>query len=145
MAINWKLVKNFTREEFDDPDFPGSGDLINPIVVFKLDHLRSITGWPIITHNKYGLHGCVCVKKEGHTEESLHYTPDCMAVDFHFNTKIDSRAQVRAVLSSNFGGVGIYYDWKWEGKKLPIGFHVDVRSNLQLWRRTDKGYIYLLK
>jgi hypothetical protein len=150
-AVDWDRIEHFDPEEFDDPDHPGSWIHMNPLSIIKLNRLRHKTGWPIITHNKFGLHGCVCVEPEGHSEKSRHYVENkCDAVDWHFDTDADPRVQAMMVWRSEFTGIGIYYDQKWpnkEGKSeaLPVAFHTDLRKRPQVWKRENGEYIYLLK
>ncbi len=144
--MDWSKIKHFDPEEFDDPRHPGSGKHISPITLMRLDQLRERTCWPIITHNKFGLRGCVCVDPEGHAPDSLHYLRNgASAVDFHFQTSVDPRVQAMAVLAGGFWGIGIYPDqWMWNGQVLPIGFHVDSRPRPQVWIRKNGSYFYLL-
>jgi len=147
--IDWGNIPDrvFKIEEFDDPHYPGSGVFISPYLFQKLLSLRLKTGWPIIPHGKVG--GAVDVKGEwGHAKHSYHLKErGCRACDFHFSTTASTREQFHAVASMGFTGIGVYYDWKWNGKPLPIGFHVDARpaSKTQIWKRINKKYIYFLK
>lgn len=146
--MNWKTIKHFKPSEFDDPSVPMSSKLMNPSTIIHLDNLRWFTGWPIITHNKFGIRGCVCVEPGGHSKNSHHYAkhPEgCSAVDWHFECKADPRTQIIKVLQSGFTGIGIYYDWKWDGKSLSVGFHTDLRKRPQIWKRENGKYIYFLK
>ena len=143
--IDWSKIKHFAPDEFDDPDFPDSHQYMNPKTIQMLDNLRDETGWPIITHNKFGLRGCVCMNHEGHSPNSHHYYPYASAVDFHFKTDVDPRIQAMKVISFGFWGIGVYYDWNWKDENLPIGFHVDQRIRPQIWKRENKKYTYLLK
>lgn len=144
--MDWSAVRHFRPEEFDDPEAPGSHAHVDPATVYLLDTLRTQTGWAIVTHNKFGLRGCVCVRPAGHSPDSLHYVEHgASAVDFHFDARgCDVRAQAQAVLHSGFSGVGLYTDWRWNGRRLPIAFHVDRRRRPQIWRRMDGQYVYLL-
>lgn len=144
----WPPVKHFVSKEFDDPDVPGSWEYMDGITILFLDSLRESTGWPIVTHNKFGLRGCVCMEPSGHSKNSRHYAehPEgCSAVDWHFDCDADPREQAMIVIRSNFRGIGIYYDWSWDGKPLPIGFHTDRRKRPQIWKREKGKYFYLLK
>lgn len=147
--MDWQAIRHFTPEEFDDPAFPGSWRRMNPETIRRLDDLREATGWAIITHNKYGLRGCMCIKASGHSANSYHYATNphgASAVDFHFETSVHPREQALAVLRAGFKGVGIYQDQgTWNGAPLPIWFHVDMRPYPQVWKREGRKYIYLLQ
>ena len=147
-SLDWKSIKNFSPDEFDDPEEPGSWRHMDPMSIIELNNLRKRAMVPIITHNKFGLRGCVCVRPDGHSEDSRHYVDnECDAIDWHFDTDADPRSQVMFVLKkSGFTGIGIYYDWKWkDGEPLSVGFHTDRRKRQQIWRRENGKYIYLLK
>ncbi len=145
--IHWQRVKYFKSYEFDDPNYPGSGELIDGVLLLQLHKLREHTGWPIITHWQVG--GCIDVDGvHGHSKNSMHLKKNgCRAVDFHFDTNESIRLQAYEVLKAGFSGIGFYFDWKWDGSLLPIGFHVDVRDKkrTQIWTRKEGKYIYLLK
>lgn len=151
--INWKHVRHFELWEFDDPKVPGSGELIDGIIILVLDKMRHESGWAIIPHWKVG--GCVDIDgSHGHSSSSYHLKfKGCRAVDFHFADPktfepldVNPRLQYEMVERYRFAGIGVYYDWHWGGKLLPIGFHVDRRpdSKFQRWVRRDGQYIYLL-
>ncbi len=145
MQIDWSKITWFAPEEFDDPNHPGSHTLMDARSIIALNQLREATGWGIITHNKHGLRGCVCVDKTGHSSKSLHYPPHCNAVDFHFDCTVDAREQAMRVLRSGFAGIGIYYDWHWNNDRLSVGFHVDLRKRPQVWTRKKGQYLYILE
>jgi len=144
--INWELVPNFERHEFDDPDHPGSGDLINPVFLVSVVELRKHTGWPMILHWQVG--GCVDVNgTHGHADGSYHLRKmGCKAIDFHFDCNASPRLQYYFVSKHGFPGLGVYYDWNW-GKPLKIGFHIDHRPKdlTQRWKRENGAYTYFLK
>lgn len=143
-TIDWERIEHFSPEEFDDPDYPGSWKHMNPQTILDLNEIREKTGWRIVTHNKFGLHGCVCVESSGHSDKSRHYVEnECDAVDWHFDNNVDPRLQAMIVLKSKFTGIGIYYDWQWAGSPLAIGFHTDRRRNPQVWKRENGKYLYL--
>ena len=137
MTINWKLVKNFGQEEFDDPEHPGSGGLINPEFLVLIVRLRADTKWPMVIHAALDVHGT-----HGHAENSYHLLKmGAKAADFHFETEASQREQVYYVLHGGFSGVGVYYDW------THFGFHIDMRpkDRTQIWTRENGKYMYFLK
>ena len=146
--IHWQKVRHFQKSEFDDPSHPGSGELIDGVILLMLDELRERTGWPIDTMWETG--GCVDVNgTHGHADRSFHRLDmGAKAVDFFFETKESTRKQYFYVCSAGFPGIGIYHNWKYNGKPIPIGFHVDRRpiEVCQWWRRMPDGrYVYFLK
>ncbi len=148
--LDWRQIEHFDPEEFDDPDCPGSWKYMRAETVIYLNNLRERTGWAIITHNKFGVHGCVCMTKKHHSPSSYHNFDNprgCSAVDWHFDTDADPREQAKEVLKSPFTGIGIYQNvWKWKGSLLPIGFHTDLRPRFQIWKYVGGfGYVYLLE
>jgi len=143
----WYFVREyFSPDEFDDPNFPGSGREIDEDLLYKLFRLRDFTGWPIIIHKWSG--GAVDVEgKWGHAANSYHLLKNgAKAVDFHFSTNAPVNVQIQEVLKIGFGGVGLYFDWEYKGKPLPIGFHVDTRPSRHfvIWKRINKRYIYVI-
>jgi hypothetical protein len=146
-ALDWSEIRHFTPDEFDDPGYSGSWKHMDALTVLGLEQLRELTGWKIITHNKFGLRGCVCVEPTGHSDGSRHYVVSdcCDAVDWHFETDVSPRVQTMVVLRSGFTGIGVYYDWRWRKKLLPVGYHVDRRQAPQVWKREKGKYVYLLK
>ena len=151
--IDWQKIEFFKSGEFDDPDYPGSGKLIDEELIKKLNLLRELSGWAIIPHSKVG--GCVDVKgTHGHSSHSLHLLKEgAKACDFHFADPStfepligNIRLQYFEVERIGFGGIGVYRDWKFNKEYLPIGFHVDHRpiERAQRWKRENGKYIYLL-
>lgn len=136
--INWSHVKYFTSEEFDDPEVPGSGELIDGILLLSLDKLRSETGWPIRITSAVDVNGT-----HSHALTSLHCADmGAKAADWHFITSASIEFQIRTVMQFGFAGTGIYYCWG-----IPVGFHTDTRpvEEYQVWICRKKGeYIYLI-
>ena len=136
--INWDRVKFFIPGEFQDPNHPGSGELIDGVTLLWLVELRIDTGWPIKVHWEVG--GAVDMDgSHGHAKDSFHLAKNgCMAVDFHFITKASLRKQFYAVMNSKFSGIGIYPEWD------NPGFHVDPRhfDLTQIWKKVGRKYIY---
>ena len=144
MAFDWKHVRHFTPEQFDDPLYPGSGINISGVLILELEQTVEWTGYEIVPHWEVG--GCVDMKGEhGHGTSSYHCKFE--AIDFHFKTDDPTRVQYHKLVKRGFTGMGVYYDWKWDGVPLPIGFHVDIRpvKKTQLWKRINGKYIYFLK
>ena len=146
--MDWNNIQYFEESEFDDPLYPGSGENIDPLLVFEMDSLRRATGWPIIIHTMVG--GAVDMYGEhGHSKGSYHLLENgCMADDWHFVTDAPYRLQYRAVEKMGFTGIGMYLGiWHWAGELLPVAFHTDRRSKdkIQRWSCREKGkYFYLL-
>ena len=145
--IDWANIRYFHPHEFDDPLYPGSGKSIDGELVTLLDNVRIQTGWPIIIHAKVG--GAVDVSgKHGHSSNSFHLQWNgCLAADFHFLTNAPPRAQYAWIEKQEFTGIGVYYCWHWNGKLLPIAFHVDKRpvDRIQRWVCRERGeYNFLL-
>jgi hypothetical protein len=145
------ISKYFKPSEFDDPHYPGSGIEMNTETIIWLYDLRMKCKWPIIPHGKVG--GCVDMDgKWGHEDRSYHLKKQgCKAVDFHFESSAPIRQQIWYVIKeSNFNGIGLYFDWMWNGNVCHVGFHVDIRpaKEMQLWKRVVrgiyKGYEYLI-
>jgi len=140
-SLDWNTVKYFKESEFQDPDVPGSGAFIDAVLVKILDGTREYSGWPIRIHWEVG--GAVDVNgTHDHSKNSYHLKKNgCKAVDFHFETTADTRLQFQKVERGGYTGIGIYYDWHWNGVLLPIAFHVDFRplDRYQRWTERAKG------
>ena len=135
MAIDWNKVNGFSSWEFDDPDFPGSGEEFSPVTLEKLVHLRRLSGSKIIVHRSVG--GGVDVRGTwGHSPRSLHRLDQgARAADVHILTKSPPMLQLYWILSCGFGGVGWYPWWKHPG------WHLDSRpgESFRLWVSRRKG------
>jgi len=146
MPINWAYIDHFEEWEFDDPNYPGSGSLIDGQLLMLLVKIRRELNCPVIPHGPVG--GCVDVDgRWGHAPESYHLKEHgCRAVDFHLVTDLSSREQYYHIARYGFPGLGVYYDWHWNNKPLPIGFHGDLRprDRTQRWARINGHYLYLL-
>ena len=146
MIHNWSKIEHFEEWEFADPNYPGSGNLIDGQLLIMFDKMRTELDRPVIPHGSVG--GCVDVAGSwGHSENSYHRKDKgCKASDFHIETDMSSREQFLCVSSYGFPGIGVYYDWHWDNELLSIGFHVDLRprNRTQRWVRRGGEYLYLL-
>jgi len=145
--ITWDNIYHFVEKEFDDSFYENSGQYINMVLVLNLDYIwervYTISGKKpkIIITQAVDIYG-----EHGHADNSLHLKiNNCLAVDFFILTNLSSREQYAIVEKQGFKGIGIYYDWKYKGKYLPIGFHVDSRNIIQRWTRRNGEYFYLLE
>jgi len=142
MSICWKKVEYFDSKEFDDPNYPGSGKNINDILLFQIDKLRRYIDYPIIVTSAIDVDG-----SHGHAPDSYHLLSNgAKAIDFFIKCDLSPRFQARLVDDLRFTGMGVYYDWKYKYKLLPIGFHVDLRpvEKYQRWTRRNGEYSYWL-
>ena len=146
--ITWDQIRHFKAKEFEDSRHPGSGNEINMMVVLNLDYLWERVNTisdkkpTIIITQAVDLYG-----EHGHSDNSYHLKRNgCKAADFLIQTDLPPRVQYRLVERQGFGGIGVYYDWRYEGDPVPIGFHVDIRpqGDIQRWKRVNGEYFYLL-
>ena len=146
--IEWGDIKHFKQKEFDDALHPGSGEKIDMKLVLNLDYLweriaeYSDTRPVILITQAVDMLG-----QHGHSDDSYHlYKNKCQAADFIIFSAVDVRTLYFLVEKQGFGGIGVYYDWKFKNKPVPIGFHVDLRlkEQTQRWKRVNGQYMYLL-
>ena len=139
--IHWNCVRYFGAHEFEDPLYPGSGELIDGTLLLLLDKMRHETEWPIVPHGAVG--GCVDVEgKHGHADDSMHLKRNgCKAVDFHFLTYEPLEVQFNFVCRYGFPGIGVYPEWR-----PGAGFHIDMRpiDRTQHWIFRNGVYNYFL-
>jgi uncharacterized protein YcbK (DUF882 family) len=119
--IIWQHVRNFKRHEFDSPDKEGSGDLMNPLLVYRLDALRELIKRPFTINSGYRSpeHN----KKIGGAPKSAHV--EGLAVDISTRkwSDADKRDLVLYARQLGFNGVGI----------APTFIHLDQRPRLASW------------
>jgi len=109
-----RRYKHFTTEEFDSPDEVGSGKLMNPEVIERLDIVRDMCGFPVIINSGYRTvsHN----KKIGGVSRSSHLSG--LAVDISVKDSRKRFLLLSAVIKAGFVRIG-----------LGNGFiHVDIDS-----------------
>lgn len=84
----------FGVSEFDSPDEPGSGEMINPVFVAKLDSIREDVGFPMKINS--GVRTLHHNKEVGGVENSAHTAPCYCAADI----RVRSRAQRDTIIAS---------------------------------------------
>ncbi len=141
----WEGIKWFEPWEFEDSKHPGSGYRIDSNILYKMEQIRIKANCRITITQAVDMLG-----EHGHSDNSFHlFKNGCSAVDFFMHTDKSIREQYAIVESFVFGGIGVYYDWKYKGVRVPIGFHIDPRKRVQRWKRIKKfgrtKYIYLLE
>ena len=95
----------FTTQEFDSPDKPGSGELIDPILVQKLDSMRVIVGFPIIINS--GVRTTEHNKLVGGKKYSAHTAPCYCAVDIKVKSGTQRDKLIRAAMQVGITRIGI--------------------------------------
>lgn len=101
---NFQNVKFFLPLEFDSPDAPGTGDLMNIQLVYKLDMIRTIINTPIFIKSGYRTkkHN----KEIGGEKNSAHLKG--LAVDIFCDDSITRFLIVRYALYLRISRIGIY-------------------------------------
>ena len=123
---HWEQIGYFTpTENWGDPA-KMSFELVK-----RLDCLREFCGNPIIIHCGYAI--------QGHSENSQHYLGK--AADLHI-MGLSLINQYLLAERFNFGGIGLYPDWKHPG------LHCDVRKKAiedpyNRWAKIDGKYVFL--
>lgn len=110
---NFKGIKNFKPSEFSEPE------KMSPKLLKLLDALRDYLGRPIV----------ITSSTEGkHSKNSQHYLGK--AVDIIVPNYRGSLLSLYLLVERfNFTGIGLYPDWKYNGKRIG-GLHLDVRDEI---------------
>lgn len=129
----WKQVRFFKENEFDSKDKDGSGkgtgENMQPRVVFMLDALRGIlkrsmtinSGYRTESHNK----------SVGGAPKSAHLTGEAVdigTVGWTHEQKRDLTIYARML---GFNGIGVAKNF----------IHLDIKPRVASWRYTDKGQV----
>lgn len=102
------MYKYFKLSEFDSPDEPGSGDMMEPAVVLALDNARDIAGFPFvvtsgfrsIAHNRSLIRaGLPASAKSSHLLG--------WAVDLRVDNAERAYLMVEALLDAGFNRIGV--------------------------------------
>jgi len=102
--INWKKVRFFRQHEFDSPDKPGSGKIINEELVVKLDLMRMFYKNPI--HINSGVRTEKENKRVKGSDDSAHLKGYAVDIPTH-----DSRSRYKLLTLAyivGFRRMGVY-------------------------------------
>lgn len=133
MSVDWSQVRFFKREEFDSKDKDGSGkgtgDNMQPRLVFMLDALRGIlntrlsinSGYRTEKHNAY----------EGGAPKSAHLTGEAVDIGTRGWTYEQKRDLVIYARKLGFTGVGVAANF----------IHLDMKTRVAAWRYTSSGQV----
>tara|TARA_R100001015_G_C4536143_1_gene101247 strand:- start:154 stop:510 length:357 start_codon:yes stop_codon:yes gene_type:complete len=96
-------VKYFSNEEFDSPDFPGSGSRMDDSFLFMLDTARQTAGIPFRINSGYRTpkHN----KKVGGAENSSHLRG--FAADIHAVSSAERFSILSALIQVGFNRIGV--------------------------------------
>lgn len=98
-------MRNFTLDEFDSPDVPGSGSLMQDSTLEKLDNARDYAGIPFVVNS--GIRTIQHNAKVGGSDGSSHLPEKGYAVDLKCTSSRDRWIIVNALLKAGFTRVGI--------------------------------------
>ncbi|MFA5321199.1 MAG: D-Ala-D-Ala carboxypeptidase family metallohydrolase [Smithella sp.] len=114
--MNWSEYKHFKCKEFDSPDAPGSGAMMNPKLIQDLILMRAYIGRPIRITSGYRTkeHNA----KVGGSATSAHLDGD--AADIACSGSIDRYDLLKAALAAGIQRAGL-------GKNF---IHIDVSDRL---------------
>ena len=102
-------MKYFTFDEFDSPDKPGSGSLMKPSTLEKLDKARDIAGIPFVVNS--GIRTPKHNKAVGGTDDSSHLEQKGYAVDLKCTDSRSRFIMFHALLKAGFTRIGIRKDF----------------------------------
>ena len=95
----------FTTTEFSSPDDLGSGELIHPVLVAKLDSMREEAGFPFIINS--GVRTETHNERVGGVAQSAHTYPCYCAVDVRYKTKAQRNAIIHLAKEHGITRIGI--------------------------------------
>ena len=121
------MYKYFKISEFDSPDEPGSGKMMEPSVIEKLDIARDIYGHPIIINSGFrtiARHKYLTEKGYPTSANSSHLLG--WAADLHVDNSARRYLLIEALLDAGFNRIGIAKSY----------LHVDLdpeKPSNQIW------------
>lgn len=101
------MYKYFRLNEFDSPDEPGSGELMEPNVLEALDNARELAGFPFVVTS--GVRSIAHNKAVGGTKSSSHLLG--YAVDLAVPSSRRRFIMLEALLDAGFTRIGIGEDF----------------------------------
>jgi zinc D-Ala-D-Ala carboxypeptidase len=107
-TFQWTMIKHFKSAEFDSPDMPGSGTVMDFGFVKALDTLREACGFPFVIHSGFRTvaHNA---QLSGAVGDSAHLKG--MAADIGAATSAMRFKLVQAALAAGFKRIGIGKDF----------------------------------
>ena len=97
------MYKYFKIEEFESPDVPGSGDMMDLELLEKLDLARDIAGFPLIINSGY--RSVAHNEKVNGSRNSSHLLG--LAVDIHCTESRKRYILMDALLAAGFTRIGM--------------------------------------
>ncbi len=97
------MYKYFKLEEFDSPDEPGSGEMMEPAVIEALENARDLAGFPFVVTS--GVRTIAHNRAVGGSTKSSHLLG--LAVDLRVDNSQRRYLMVEALLDAGFNRLGI--------------------------------------
>jgi len=97
------VYKYFKLEEFESPDVPGSGEMMDLLLLEQLDLCRDICGFPLIINSGY--RSVEHNEKVGGKKNSSHLLG--LAVDIHCTDSRKRYILIDALLAAGFTRIGL--------------------------------------
>jgi uncharacterized protein YcbK (DUF882 family) len=102
-VIDWSTVRNFHQSEFDSPDYPGSGSMMQLDLVETLDTLRDYCGFPFYVTS--GFRTLAYNAQVGGELNSAHLRG--WAADLYINSSSERYALISAAIELGIFRIGI--------------------------------------
>ncbi len=101
------MYKYFKLSEFDSPDEPGSGEMMEPAVIEALENARDLAGFPFVVTS--GVRTIAHNRAVGGSPRSSHLLG--LAVDLRVDNSERRYLMVEALLDAGFNRLGIAEDF----------------------------------